>query len=871
MQNNVPVRLVFNVDKAYISDEHLFVKPDFIKSNDLKVILSEYKLVAAYKNRYMTNGKIDPFIREKTKNEKDTWFIIDEINQSEANELLDRLKKTGKLITGNIENSFLLFPSAEKISYDAKFTAEQWHLTRATGINAEDVWNINKGRNDVVIAVCDGGVDYTHRNLDPGNRSRVITGYDTANKDNNPMDDLPDKNSDSYANHGTHIAGIIGAIPTPENDISGVMQNCKIMPLKMVGSGGIKLPFTTNYQWDFSTTAFPSDVADAIDYAVNNGAHVINLSYGFASPDLASLENIVLKIPLLSNTIRSAYINNVVIIAAMGNDGINSPNRYYPAMFYPVIAVGNTTVSGVRANSSSIGSHISVSAPGTSIYSTLRDNKLGYKSGTSMAAPIVSGIAGLIISQSKDRGLNLTNDDVRQILERTAHDVKDSGIGFDNETGYGIVNAFDALSLIAEPNNVLRATQIGGGSEEKKETDMKLIINGDYWGTTGLTSGTYFADQYEVKQYIRFPKKFLSPPSHIWIRERESGTMSFTNPNNGKPFLEISNITEDGFNVRYAIYHIKYNMLGQAIDRWVPYKVSSVKIAYTAIGILPTMTEPQSYTLCYGETLKMSINNLPIGAAVKWSTTTSLSYGPYLELTSGQGTPNAIFKATGGSGDVIIRATVTYNGKSFDLQTCKIWTGTPLARVASYDLPQKVSDYYDSMITLPSSFLYGLSTTFYMDVLGGTGNFSDYEWHNNNTSNYTITSPDGREVAESGIPLRGNAAIIKVKYIPNTPSFGIRAKNKCGSTVQKQISGGIVAGNIISKSVIENNNQEQIIKEESFSSIRIYNLSSGLLVHTEKNVTDFNIENTKLRAGIYIVEKTHEDGSVTREKVMKKY
>ena len=92
----------------------------------------------------------------------------------------------------------------------------QWHLHSTSSpiadIDAEEAWDINTGRNDVIIAVCDGGVDYTHPDLDPGNRSRIITGYDFGNNDNDPMDDLPD-GSGRYGGHGTHIAGIIGAIP----------------------------------------------------------------------------------------------------------------------------------------------------------------------------------------------------------------------------------------------------------------------------------------------------------------------------------------------------------------------------------------------------------------------------------------------------------------------------------------------------------------------------------------------------------------------------------------------------------------------------------------------------------------------------------
>ena len=229
--------------------------------------------------------------------------------------------------------------------------SNQWHLTKTTGINAEEAWAINKGRSDVIIAVCDGGVDYTHPNLDPGNRSRVIAGYDFGDNDNDPMDNLPYNDLESYAGHGTHVAGIIGAFPTATNQISGVMQNCKIMPVKMVG--GEKLSFVSVEiigvgTWNFSTTAFPSDVANAIDYAVNNGAKVINLSYGFSVTGFYTIDDVILRVPLLYDKIKDAYSKNVVIVASMGNEYLKGNPVQYPAAFYPVIAVGNTTELKMR-------------------------------------------------------------------------------------------------------------------------------------------------------------------------------------------------------------------------------------------------------------------------------------------------------------------------------------------------------------------------------------------------------------------------------------------------------------------------------------------------------------------------------------------
>lgn len=262
-------------------------------------------------------------------------------------------------------------------------------------------------------------MDYTHPDLDPGDRSRIIAGYDTGDGNSDPMDDLPDS-PNSYGGHGTNIAGVVGAITNNNQGVAGIMWNCKIMPVKMVRSGGIRIPHILNWEWNES--AFPSDVADAIDYAVNNGAHIINLSYSF--PSMGWLINeVALRIPLLFQSLNNAYNNNLVIIASLGNQ--ESSDVRYPAGFiHQVIAVGATNRFREKASFSNTGPHINVSAPGVGILTTERYGGTRSVSGTSFSSPIVAGVAGLIISQGKDRGFNLTNDDVRNILERTADDIE---------------------------------------------------------------------------------------------------------------------------------------------------------------------------------------------------------------------------------------------------------------------------------------------------------------------------------------------------------------------------------------------------------------------------------------------------------------
>ena len=506
-------------------------------------------------------------------------------------------------------------------------------------IRAQQAWEINKGRSDVIIAVCDGGVDYTHPDLDSGDRSRVIAGYDSGDDDNDPMDDLPYDNPSSYAGHGTHVAGIIGAITNNGSlnngeNVAGVMWNCKIMPVKMVHGGDLTIKYIFgSTHWDFSTTAFPSDVADAIDYAVNNGAHVINLSYGFDSMG-GLLNDIILRVPLLYQAILNAYNHNVVVIAAMGNEYNNGNPIEFPAFFRNVIAVGATTNSNPpsRVSFSSTGSHICVSAPGEGIISTIRGGRTGSMSGTSMAAPIVSGVAGLIISQGLDRNFNLTNDDVRHIIERTADDITSTGIGFDNETGYGKVNAYRALSLLNTPNVLYHGVSTGGTSV-KLSTLSKWIYNGPQWG---LASDMYLdVDQYEITKHITFDVPFCSIPQ-VWMRDRESTCLSFGNPNDGYHYARITNITNTGFDVKYAAYYVRYNSLGQTLNKWVPVEPASTKIAYSAIGQPnPAGTAgPISGTdlVCPSSDATFTVNNCPPSIQPNWTCSSNLV------VFSGQGT-----------------------------------------------------------------------------------------------------------------------------------------------------------------------------------------------------------------------------------------
>ncbi len=329
---------------------------------------------------------------------------------------------------------------SEKISYGRdNLFAKQWGLknngTNSSGwitpgkagedINAEKAWELQIGSSEIIIAVIDTGVGFNHPDLqgnlwinqaeqdgeagvdDDGNGYvDDIYGYDFINKDSDPTDGH---------GHGTHCAGVIAA-GHDNGGIKGVMSNAKIMGLKFLGDNGS------------GTTA---GAIEAINYAVNNGAHILSNSWG-GGPKSQALEDAII----------AANDKGIFFVAAAGNSR-NDNDQYdtFPANYDVdnVISVGAMDGRGRKASFSNYGKEsVDVFAPGWSILSTVKNS--GYKkmSGTSMATPFVSGILGLALSHSDTRNVL----DLKQLLIDTT--VKNRSLG--NLSVGGRVDAFKFIS-----------------------------------------------------------------------------------------------------------------------------------------------------------------------------------------------------------------------------------------------------------------------------------------------------------------------------------------------------------------------------------------------------------------------------------------
>ena len=249
--------------------------------------------------------------------------------------------------------------------------SELWSLPK---ISAAQGWNVTTGTGQTIVAVIDTGVDYNHPDLAANIWTNTIDGatnglhgYDFSSNDTNPMDE---------SGHGTHVAGIIGATGNNGVGVTGVAQHTRIMALRFMDANG---------------NGYTSDAVRAMDYAINHGAKIINESWGGSAPD-----------PTLAAAIERARAAGVIVVIAAGNEQSNNDNTAsYPASYAKqsnnVVAVASTDSNDQLSWFSNYGTQtVAIAAPGESILSTAVGGGYITKSGTSMAAPVISGALSLL-------------------------------------------------------------------------------------------------------------------------------------------------------------------------------------------------------------------------------------------------------------------------------------------------------------------------------------------------------------------------------------------------------------------------------------------------------------------------------------------
>jgi len=288
-----------------------------------------------------------------------------------------------------------------------------------------EAWSASTGVG-VTIAIIDSGVDANHPDL----AGRVLPGYDFVNNDTNASDDF---------GHGTAVAGIAAAKANNSIGIAGVAYNARILPVKVLDATG---------------SGNDPVIAQGIVWATDHGAKVINMSLGGYGDS-----------PVLAQAVAYALAHNVVVVAATGNDATNTPS--YPASSPGVIGVGATDLTGRLVQFSNYGDQVDVAAPGWDmVFPYYLSQGYGQGSGTSFAAPVVSGVAALVRSLSP----SMNQATVAARLKDTATDAGPDGD--DQWYGNGLVNAWAALGgPVLDP-----ATEVKDAGEAGDRPDTAIPV-----------------------------------------------------------------------------------------------------------------------------------------------------------------------------------------------------------------------------------------------------------------------------------------------------------------------------------------------------------------------------------------------------------
>lgn len=447
------------------------------------------------------------------------------------------------------------------------YYSKQWYLPAT---NVSKAWDSFSFKNEIKVAVIDSGVDASHPEL----AGKVLKGYDFVNNDSNPADDH---------GHGTAVAGIIAAIANNGDGVAGINPNVKIIPIKISDSTG---------------EATVENAVKGIHYAMQQGADIINMSYGSAY--YSDIE---------SEALWAAFDQGITLIAAAGNSSTSDP--FYPASYTPVISVSATNKAKSLASFSNRGDMIDVAAPGEEIYALHLNGGYVVTDGTSFSSPVVAGIASLL----KSKDLTLSPMYIEWAL----------GLGASNgkwipDTGYGIVDAYNSLQLTYpslandvsdEATGAFDIGQYGSHTEKidhpydsdvyyfnvPESTTVDILINGfstdlDLYAEIVRKNGT----DYEVVDYI----------DNYGFGEAEDYTFNATagdyylvlydyyNHWSSTPYTIYADVGLKNINLTTPTSNVQSGSFNQPFD--VQLKTDSVgKIIYTLDGSTPSATNGVTY------------------------------------------------------------------------------------------------------------------------------------------------------------------------------------------------------------------------------------------------------------------------------------
>ncbi|MGV8082048.1 MAG: S8 family serine peptidase [Coriobacteriia bacterium] len=359
----------------------------------------------------------------------------------------------------------------------------QWGLSR---IGAPAAWDVTDGAG-VTVAIVDSGIDLIHPEFT--GRINTVDDYDFVNGDSTALDD---------EGHGTHVAGIVAAAmnnATGSHGVVGVADECTILPIKVISTKG---------------TSTAAQVADGIMWAADHGADVINLSLGSESYSKA-----------VDQAVLYAVAKDIVVVAASGND--SAYGILYPARLDNVIGVGATTSLDERSSFSNYGPGLDVCAPGSEILSTYPTSTYAYASGTSMAAPHVSGVVALLRAEHPD----WTRTQVERQLTLTAYDL--GAVGRDDYFGYGLVQADKAVGdVVPAPGTLAGKVTDSNGSAI---AGASVSITGKASTSTGADGSYSIGDLVPGSYSVTCSKSgYVSQTRSVTIVSEQTTTLDITLP-----------------------------------------------------------------------------------------------------------------------------------------------------------------------------------------------------------------------------------------------------------------------------------------------------------------------------------------------------
>ena len=550
--SNLSEKEYFEIISNLTKNEDVIVAPSFDLDGD-RLELSEYFYVCLKQlsdTILLFNKSMETNVRIVAQDQfMENWFTLAVTEDSHLN----------SLEAANVFYESGLFKYAEPdfrmenplLSNDPEFS-QQWGL-KNTGqnggiagmdINVEPAWNYSTGEG-IVVAVIDEGIYLDHPDL----RDNIYhISYDIE------TDTLP---SDIHGDHGTYCAGVIGAVKDNNIGVAGIAPDCKLMSISI----------------DFDLPQVNRKIAAGINWAWMNGADILNNSY---------------------ETVESAFIDDAIMNAVNnGRNGLGCPVLFasgnnnassvsYPASLPNTIAVGAINQYGERKSPTSLdndeywdggsnyGVGIDIVAPGVYIPTTEYWGYYDRFNGTSSACPHAAGVMALILSANPC----LTQEEAREILCKScdklsncikSYNYSNNEYGlWNNEIGYGKINAHTAVKMAISSDisyNII-STNVSM-VETLSETEVCAELS-------GIATGVYYVDKYEVTRNITF--QYTENPVIIGY----TNGYSDDNPNDGTNFFSVSNLTNTSATLKTWCYYVRYNTLGQTINKYYPTSPSNV-------------------------------------------------------------------------------------------------------------------------------------------------------------------------------------------------------------------------------------------------------------------------------------------------------